>query len=314
VFTLFLKTLTFPFDYWQKALMRKNTKIMDEMKPELDKIQKMYGDNRQLLTIKQRALYKEHKYSTFGSCLPMLLTLAIFITVMTGFNSATRHHNSKMYDQVIHEYNIAFEREKARFIEETGDFTPTDEAAAIRYGATAAADTYEVERFLFTRNIFMPDTWASPIPTAGVFTGSGMGQLRVPEVDREVYNKAMSVIIERHNYNEVGGRVWNGALLIPIASFLLSIAMTLLTKPGQQQPMMAGQTEEQRKAAAGQQKIMQFITPLMMGMFAFFFSTAFGLYMLVNSLFTTVFNLIYNFFAKRKDAAEKDYRMTHTIK
>jgi YidC/Oxa1 family membrane protein insertase len=312
IFTLFLKIATFPFDYWQKSIMRKNTKIMDEMKPHLDKIQKAYANDREKLMIAQRALYKEYKYSTFGACLPMLLTLVIFFVVFGGFNSAIRYHNSVMYDRILIVYNDAFETEKARIEEETGGFHHSFEAATIRHAATAAADSYQPERFLFTKNIFMPDTWAPPIPTAGVFTGRGIGNLNIP-ADLETYNNSMSVIMERHNTNSAGGRVWNGWLLLPIAAFLLSIVTTILTKPGQQ-PAMAGQTAEQQKAAAGQAKIMQYMMPLMMGVFAMFYSTAFTLYLLVSSLFTTIFNLIYNFFAKRIDTAEKDYKMTYTIK
>ena len=73
MFTLFLKIIVFPLDIWQKEVMRRNAKKMEKMRPALEKIQKQCGSNRELLMQKQRALYKENKYSMFGSCLPMML-------------------------------------------------------------------------------------------------------------------------------------------------------------------------------------------------------------------------------------------------
>ena len=37
MFTVFLKVLVSPLDIWQKAVMRKNAKKMEAMKPELEK-------------------------------------------------------------------------------------------------------------------------------------------------------------------------------------------------------------------------------------------------------------------------------------
>ena len=48
LFTLILKLITFPFDYVSRASMRKNSVKMEEMRPELEKLQKQYADNKDL--------------------------------------------------------------------------------------------------------------------------------------------------------------------------------------------------------------------------------------------------------------------------
>ena len=56
LFTLLLKLVTFPFDYVSRASMRKNSVKMEEMRPELEKLQKQYADNKDLYNQKMMAV------------------------------------------------------------------------------------------------------------------------------------------------------------------------------------------------------------------------------------------------------------------
>lgn len=326
LFTLFLKAATSPFDVWQKVITRKNAKIMEVMKPQLDKITKQCGNNRELLMQKQRALYKQHKYSTFASCLPMLITLVIFITVFSGFNSAVKYHNAKNFDNLSQAYSSAFQAKTQEFIDEgkaeyqDGRLVATDgnTDAALKQEQISAAEgavlaAYRPESFLLTKNIFMPDTWASPVPSADVFSNTGIGKLGIKDVDANEYNKVMKPLFEKYNVGENGKKAWNGYLILPILAFILNLLSTKLNKPPEQ-PQMLGQTEEQKKAQAAQTKMLTYLMPIMMTVFTFLYSTAFALYMFMNSLITTLFNLIYNIIAKQKDAKERDYILSTTIK
>lgn len=328
IFTLFLKLATSPFDVWQKVIQRKNTKIMEIMKPELDKITKQCGSNRELLMQKQRAVHKKYNYSALASCLPMVITLAIFFIVFSGFNSAVRYHNSKTFDDMSEAYNIAFEQKtqdlvnegKILFNEEEDKYLPAEgytveelKIQQVSAAEQAVLDAYEFQGFLLTKNVFMPDTWKSPIPTADVFSNTGIGKLGIKGIDGNEYEKVMKPLIEKYNTNEEGKNVWNGYLMLPILAFLLNLAAAKLNKPPEQPPM-AGQTEEQIKAQQAQGKMMQFMMPIMMFVFALLYSTAFTLYMFVNSLVTTIFNLTYNIIAKNKDKKETEHRLATTIK
>lgn len=327
LFTLFLKAATSPFDFWQKQISRKNAKIMEEMKPELEKIQKQCATNRELLMQRQRALYKEHKYSTLGGCLPMLITLVIFIVVFSGFNSAVKYHNSLMFDTLEAAYDTAYYESNDILLAEGKIVKDADEKLIPAEGYTnsditrfkreyaeqAVLDAYRPQKFLLTQNIFMPDTWASPVPSADKFINAGMGKLGISGVDGEKYNKVMAPLIREFNYTESGKKQWNGYLLLPIFVVILNILSTKLNKPPEQ-PQMIGQSEEQKKAQQAQTKMLTYMMPLMMAVFAFLYSTAFTLYMFCNSLITTIFNLVYNLIAKKKDAKEKDLRMSTTLK
>lgn len=308
LFTFMLKLITSPFDVWQKTLMRKNAKIMEAMKPELEKVTKQCGDNRELLMQKQREVYKKHNYSMFSSCLPMILTLVIFITVFGGFNSAVKHYNSAVFEELQGVYEQAY-AEKFNSIADDVDITEKRSEASLA-AEDAVLNSYKPEGILFTTNIFMPDTWANPIPTAEDYAGKGIGKLNI-ETDKTEYDKIMSPIIKK--YNTKGS--WNGYLLFPILAFILNIFSTKLMG-GQQgaAPPVPGQTEEQKKAQESQQKMMTYMMPVMMAIFAFLYSTAFTLYLLCNSGITTAFNLIYNRVAKVKDAKEKEHYLSTTLK
>jgi len=107
LFTVLLKVVTLPFDFFSKASMRKNSLKMEEMRPELEKLQKQYADNKTLYNQKMMALYKKNGYSMFGACLPTILTLVIFIIALNGFSSYSQYQNRQYLYEMANAYNNA---------------------------------------------------------------------------------------------------------------------------------------------------------------------------------------------------------------
>ncbi|MGN0768728.1 MAG: YidC/Oxa1 family membrane protein insertase, partial [Christensenellales bacterium] len=296
MFTLFLKLLVFPLDIWQKEVMRRNAKKMEKMRPALEKIQKQCGSNRELLMQKQRALYKENKYSMFGSCLPMIVTLVVFFIVFGGYNAAVSKHTEETFNALDRVYTAVYEADENAALSEDEKTAKAEEAVLKAY-----EEEYK-ESFFWIKSIFAADTWADTIPNAATAAKN------IPDLNTKRYEVVMRPLIEKYNEG------WNGYLILPILVLLLNIASMFLNKQQMQQPAVPGQTEEQAKAQKSQAKIMQFIMPVMMFGFALFYSAAFTLYMMVNMLFTTVINLVYNVVTKKKDEAEKDRILSTTFK
>ena len=105
LFTLILKLITLPFDFISRASMRKNSLKMEEMRPELEKLQKQYADNKELYNQKMMALYKKNGYSMFGACLPTILTLVIFIVAINAFTSYSQYQNKLDFYNMSRAYN-----------------------------------------------------------------------------------------------------------------------------------------------------------------------------------------------------------------
>ena len=107
LFTLLLKLITLPFDFMSRFSMRKNSIKMEEMRPELEKLQQQYAGNKELYNQKMMALYKKNGYSMFGACLPTIITLVIFIIAINGFNAYSHYQNKQYFYEMSVAYNNA---------------------------------------------------------------------------------------------------------------------------------------------------------------------------------------------------------------
>ena len=107
VFTLVLKAITLPFDIYQRVKMRKQTLIMRQMQPELEKLQKQYANDKTMYNQKMMELYKKNGYSMLGACLPMIISLVILIVAFQGFRTYSQYANLSMYEKMSNEYNAA---------------------------------------------------------------------------------------------------------------------------------------------------------------------------------------------------------------
>ena len=105
LFTVLLKLITLPFDFISRFSMRKNSIKMEQMRPELEKLQKQYADNKGLYSQKMMALYKKNGYSMFGACLPTIVTLVIFIIAISAFSSYSKFQNRKYFYEMSCAYN-----------------------------------------------------------------------------------------------------------------------------------------------------------------------------------------------------------------
>ncbi len=74
VFALLMKIVFFPLTY--KSLS--STRKMQKLKPEIDKLQKIYKDDPQKLQQEMMELYKKHNMNPFSGCLMLVVQLPVF--------------------------------------------------------------------------------------------------------------------------------------------------------------------------------------------------------------------------------------------
>ena len=104
VFTLLLKLVLSPLDFFQRYKMHKNQKITERLKPTMEKIQKQYGHDKQAFSQKQMELNRKEGYSYFSSCLPMIITLVVFITLWISMQTIAEYMTFKEYTTMYDEY------------------------------------------------------------------------------------------------------------------------------------------------------------------------------------------------------------------
>ena len=106
-FTLILKAITVPFDIYNRVKMRKQTLIMREMQPELEKLQKQYANDKMTYNQKMVELQKKNGYSILGACLPMIISFVIVIVAFQAFRAYSNYANLNFFVQMSEDYNAA---------------------------------------------------------------------------------------------------------------------------------------------------------------------------------------------------------------
>lgn len=114
LFTVILKVITLPLDFWQRSSAKKNAIKMQQMQPMMEKIDKAYGANVKGAQQEKQKLMKKFGYSMFSSCLPTLVTLVVFIIMFSGLTSYSTHSNVKEYNELVeaYHYNLVVEAQE----------------------------------------------------------------------------------------------------------------------------------------------------------------------------------------------------------
>ncbi len=136
LFTICLKLILSPLDFYQKYSMRKTQAQQALLKPELDRIKEKYGNNKELVNQKTMELYKKNKVSPASGCLPMLLyfvsTIVIFFTLFSAMNNVSQI-------KIQNEY----ERLQQVYVQEYVNFKPTFEQEGSTQTITITLDSEE---------------------------------------------------------------------------------------------------------------------------------------------------------------------------
>ena len=320
VFTIILRLILSPLDIWQKVIARKNSKAMERMKPQLEAMQEKYKNDKERLQQEQMALYKKEKYSMMGMCLPTIVTFVVFFVVFAGFRQMVGYQFALDYKSCYDVYATAITQQiDAKYGDVNGDGkidesdVPKTEDGNTFYRAaveTAQNKVYEayyskdqaaVRSWLWIKNIFVSDNWSKAVPDFATVTGqSGFATSRLTGITIDEYNTVMGKVLNTGGYGKDGK--WNGLLILPVLSIALSFISTkLLSKSQGTAPAPPAAQGEGKNSQMQSMKMMQYIMPLMMGVFGLLYSGAFALYMFTSSAAAIIFQLTFNLIAMLVD-------------
>lgn len=71
--------------FWPSLLQIRSSQALQEIQPKLKELQEKYKDNKQELAQQTMALYKEHKFNPFSSCLPLIIQLPFILAMYRVF-------------------------------------------------------------------------------------------------------------------------------------------------------------------------------------------------------------------------------------
>ncbi len=121
LFSLLLKLITLPFDIYQRISMRKQNIQMKANQEQMEKLQKQYANDKAMYNQKVMEMYKANGISVFSSCLPMILSLVIFIVAINAFNAYAQYSNVENYNTLVDAYNSEMTRYCPDLTEENYD-------------------------------------------------------------------------------------------------------------------------------------------------------------------------------------------------
>ncbi len=104
-FTLILKTIVLPLDIYSRVKTKKQALIMEDMKPQMEKLKKQYANDQQMYNQKYQELQKASGYSPFAACLPMIVSLVIFMIVFASFSTYSNYAVLESYNNLVKAYN-----------------------------------------------------------------------------------------------------------------------------------------------------------------------------------------------------------------
>ncbi len=391
VFTVILKTIVLPLDIYSRIKGKKQALIMERMRPQMEKLQKQYANDKNMYQQKVMELQKKSGYSMFGACLPTIVSLVIFIIVFNAFSTYSQYANLKNYNDMVGVYNgvvqsyVIDEDNPDGFLEYSEEMTDyivhfdafakhydgeragkdesygasklneadkldtqvylyfateykaahkgydgnfkvqmvndvdasgnlTDAAVAIRntlvsyYLEEPAAREVKAyyedghnNSFLWVHNLWYPDsTLNKEIPNFSKFK-STITKASIGDDYAESYEKVTAALDKQKNQ-------YNGYFIL----IVLSIGLMLLQ---QWISMRANKAVNDLSTVDGSgaktNKYMMIMMPIIYGIFSFFYSASFSLYMITNTVYGLVTMLIINkcvdvWFKKKEERGELD--------
>lgn len=107
IFTLVLKTVVLPLDIYSKVKTKKQSLLMEEMRPQMEKLQKQYANDKNMYNQKVLELQRQNGYNPLGACLPMVISLVIFMVVFSAFSTYSNYAVLNNYNNMVKAYNAS---------------------------------------------------------------------------------------------------------------------------------------------------------------------------------------------------------------
>ena len=342
VFTVALKLILSPLEVYQKITTKKQTEVQAKLQPQLEKLQKKFGNNKDMLNQKTAELYKKENFNVMGSCLGLLinliLTLVIFITLFSSLNQISQYNIKTEYDNLKQTYISTFvetAKTNTYSITITDEDTPktviekikasslTDEekdAYILTLKDSASESTVNKyteikEGFLWIKNIYRPDTYASVFPSGNEFmsiSGTNFKKVSSENPYTDIYGESYTTTETAKEaflleYKDITKDIktkysgWNGYLILVILSAVITVLSQIIatktTKPKNTTDKKGNEIEVKQPTS----KFMLVLLPILMIIFTLQYSSAFALYIVINSLMSLIISFVTGLILNKKD-------------
>lgn len=319
--TIIIKLVLVPLDFINRYTSKKSARKQAEIKPELDKLNAKYANDKNLLNQKTMELYKSHNYNITGTCFGMLaylvLTMVVFWTLFGALNNISAYKIGDQYLQVRKEYFAVYEidvdaleeQDVMTVYQEKIDAIGSEEQKIEKQNLAnqKAKEKYDEvsTSFLWIKNIWLADSTVSPVMKYSDFIKKS--KVTSEQVSEAEYNLIISPMngVETKN---------NGYFILAIlAAGLNYLSYGLNNWISSARAKKKGLDPQLTNNSSN--KILTIIMPIIMGIFTLFYNAAFGLYIVAGALITLITSPLVTLFVDMLefDAISKEKHKTVAI-
>lgn len=289
--TIIIKLIIVPFDFVNRYTSKKSSRKQLEMKPELDKINQKYANDKNMLNQKTMEVYKSHNFNIMGTCLGMVIylafTMVVFFTLFSALNNISAYKIGDQYLQVRSEYYSAYsidvqeENEKSPY-ERLMDLTEEERNESKLNAESKAELAYDKTKakFLWIENIWLADSTVNPVMDYESFLDKS--KLTKEQVTQEEYDMITKSIKESPDTRKNNG-FFILAVLAAGLNFLSMMINNWISKARAKKKGIDSTLVTQNN-----NKLMAIIMPIIMGVFTLFYNAAFGLYIVAGALISLI--------------------------
>lgn len=288
VFTIILKLVMSPLDILQRRANQKQSRFMALMQPEMDQIKKKYGDDPKRVNEEQAKLYKKYNVNMGGMCFSMLITMVVsFVVFLTLFGSLKAYGNDKL-NSTYHQLDVRYQQAEVYANENYS--TPEDIDAYISAEIKKEYENIQKKNsWLWVKNVWKGDKKTSQFVDFNTY--ANYYGIKDTETDpaRTEAKARYQVITQTLTENQKDQNGYYGLIILAVVvSFLTQfLSAKLLTPKGQK--------------LSGMNMIMFIVIPISMALFAWNSNVVFTLYIITNSIMSTIISTILSLIMNRKN-------------
>ena len=322
--TVLIKLVTTPLDFWVKFNTKRQTLIQQKCAPQIAKLQKKFGNDRNAFRLQSQSIYKREGLDMRTGCIVMLintiLSFTIFITFYNDLRKVSAYEAINQYEQIEVTYNDNYYKAFVDYKPDDefntkedvdawfADYNAMEESAAKKTKeeyitpylvhatekASAEAVSYWKSNkansaWLWVQNIWVADSTAKPFPSystlKSIASNTGYTGYVKSNIQEEQYDKIATLIVSNAQ------RTNNGFYILPILAGLITFLSQFIAELHNKLKNKKANkvAQEAGNEMASSMKMMKFIMPIVMVVFTLTASASFGLYILASNVSSILF-------------------------
>lgn len=298
VFTICLKLILSPLDIIQRVASSKQQKAMSAMQPELNAINQKYAGNKEKINQETTKLYKKYNVNVGGMCLsmfiPLILTLVVFFTLYSSIRS---YGNEKIYTS-YQQLDTAYIQAETNWDTDVEGLDKTLYVAKEDYLKSelqkAYADYQKQNSWFWVKNVWKADTNTSQFVDFDDYAKylglDSEEKLSEKESAQLRYEFITSTLLD--GKNDVNGYYVLIILAVAVSFLTQFLSAKILAPKGQKLNTM--------------NKVMMAVIPLSMIAFVLTSNVVFTLYIITNSIVSSVITTILTLIFRKKSSKNND--------